>query len=450
MLTLPPLVLSAFALLTWLPQQPLELGGAARDSILVTEPDRPVVINAPDLATIEPHLVANPRDPQHLLAGVFLVKELGDPRNPDFAADMVCSVLTSFDAGATWLRHDFQDPSCADPWVAILPGGGALFVGLARTGLVVYRSADGGRTWNDTPVNLGPRHDHGSIATDATGGSRHGDAYVAAHLGMQDSAGLRRSAVMVARTIDGGATFGEPARIVSSNLPAFANNPVVLSDGTLIVPFVTYARGTVNEGRLDQAWTIASSDGAVTFFVPRFLADCVGHWGQLAVDATPGPFRDRLYWVCWDEHNRNIRLYYSSDRGEIWSPPVVLNRGTEPVQTAVVAVNREGVVGVSWYDGREDPRAYRGGFACQHIYFTASLDGGQTFLPDVKVSAEENCPDTPANGEAGRRWKAGGDYHGLAAAADGQFHLLWADSREGIYQLRTATVRVDGNVAARP
>jgi len=30
----------------------------------------------------------------------------------------------------------------------------------------------------------------------------------------------------------------------------------------------------------------------------------------------------------------------------------------------------------------------------------------------------------------------------LAAAADGRFHLVWADSREGIYQLRTAVVRV--------
>lgn len=179
-------------------------------------------------------------------------------------------------------------------------------------------------------MNLGPRHDHGSIAVDATGGSRHGDAYVAAHLGLRDSTGLRRAAVMVARTRDGGATFGVPARSVSSNLPAFANNPVVLSDGTLVVPFVTYARGTVNVGRLDQAWTISSADGGATFSAPRFLADCVGHWGQLAVDATRGPYHDRLYWVCWDEHNRNVRLYSSADRGENWSSPVVVNPGTGP------------------------------------------------------------------------------------------------------------------------
>lgn len=430
------LVMSAAA-----PGQDARDAGRTRDTIVVAVPDRPVAINAGDLAAIEPHLSAHPRDPNHLLGGVFLIRRLGDPRDDNFAADMVCSALTSFDAGLNWHRHDFPDPSCADPWTAFLPNGNALFVGLGKAGLQVFRSADGGRTWNDSPFNLGPRHDHGSIGVDAGAGPRRGSAYVAAHESIRDSAGRRRAAVMVARSGDGGATFGPPARIVSSNLPAFANNPVVLSDGTLVVPFVTYARGTVKEGRLDQAWTLMSSDGGASFSVPRFIADCVGHWGQLAADPTTGSFRDRLYFVCWDEDNRKIRVYHSADQGETWSPPAVLNQGDGPAQTAAIAVNRDGVVGVSWYDGRDDPRGYRDSFACQHIYFSASLDGGQAFLPAVKVSSAENCPDTPANGEAGRRWKAGGEYHGLAAAADGKFHLLWTDSREGIYQLRSAVVQ---------
>jgi len=60
------------------------------------------------------------------------------------------------------------------------------------------------------------------------------------------------------------------------------------------------------------------------------------------------------------------------------------------------------------------------------------------------MSTGENCPDSPANGEAGRRWPEGGEYHGLTATADGRFQVLWSDSREGIYQLRTTTIRVDG------
>jgi hypothetical protein len=141
-----------------------------------------------------------------------------------------------------------------------------------------------------------------------------------------------------------------------------------------------------------------------------------------------------------------VILHHSADRGERWSDPVVVNRGSgraPDARTAMVAVNGAGVVGVSWYDGREDRATYKGPFRCQALWFAASLDGGRTFLPEARVSSAPNCPATRANGEAALRWPAGGDYHGLAAAPDGSFRLLWADSRDGVYQLRTAAVRVE-------
>jgi hypothetical protein len=115
------------------------------------------------------------------------------------------------------------------------------------------------------------------------------------------------------------------------------------------------------------------------------------------------------------------------------------------VRTAVAAVSAAGVLGVSWYDARHDPDASRGRNRCQELFFTASVDGGRTFLADVPVSRGRNCPATPRNGSAGARWRAGGDYHGLVAAPDGRFHLLWADSRSGVYQLRFASLRVDAS-----
>lgn len=217
-----------------------------------------------------------------------------------------------------------------------------------------------------------------------------------------------------------------------------------------MVPFINFAR-TKMDGQHDlferaPSWVMTSADGGKTFSVPLFLTHvCAEDWPGLAADASKGPYRDRLYWVCHDRPNEHIYLNFSADRGETWSEPVVVNAGSgrnPRVDDAVIAVNREGVVAVTWYDARHDPRGYRGDFRCQELFFAASLDGGRTFLPEVKVSSAENCPDTSANGEAGRRWPAGGDYHGLVAAADGSFHVLWADSREGIYKLRTATVRV--------
>jgi hypothetical protein len=189
-------------------------------------------------------------------------------------------------------------------------------------------------------------------------------------------------------------------------------------------------------------WTSISTNGGRTFSIPRYVSDCAGFWGQFAVDGSAGPFRDHLYWVCSDYSDRHIFVFRSTDRGETWSDAVTVNRSTRPVQTAMIAVNRQGVVGVSWYDSREDPRGYRKTFRCQNLFFTASLDGGRTFVPEVKISSAENCPITTANGEAGWQWPSGGDYHGLAADAAGRFQLLWADSRDGIYQLRTATATV--------
>jgi hypothetical protein len=45
-------------------------------------------------------------------------------------------------------------------------------------------------------------------------------------------------------------------------------------------------------------------------------------------------------------------------------------------------------------------------------------------------------------GTTALRFPAGGEYMGLDAAPDGSFQLLWSDARSGVYQLRTATVRV--------
>ena len=41
----------------------------------------------------------------------------------------------------------------------------------------------------------------------------------------------------------------------------------------------------------------------------------------------------------------------------------------------------------------------------------------------------------------------GGDTAGLAADANGVFHLLWIDNRTGVHQVWTTTVKVRGKVA---
>ena len=408
--------------------------------------DRSVEIGAKKVATIEPYLAINPDDPKHMVASVSLANQMGDPRRSDGGGGTItCAALTSFDSGETWQRHEFPGRSCLDSWVAMLGDGHVVFLAQEGSELITFRSTTAGRTWTDTPTSFGGGFDHGSMAVDR----RDNALYIVASHTVRQTNGPSRSSAFIARSDDGGATFDAKTDVTSVNLPTFPLSPVVMSTGTLVVPFRNLARSisSTPQPPLDLTWSIASADRGRTFSAPSFVADCGSRWSSVAVDASSGPHRDRIYLTCWDRAMERLYLFTTSDGGSTWSPPTLVSRGY--VQNGMVAVNRQGIVGVAWFDGRDDPRGYRALFRCQHVYFTASLDGGSTFLPEVKVSTAENCPDTPQNAEAGRRWVAGGDYFGLAAAAEGSFRVLWADSREGIYQLRNSSVSVVDSSAPR-
>jgi hypothetical protein len=127
-------------------------------------------------------------------------------------------------------------------------------------------------------------------------------------------------------------------------------------------------------------------------------------------------------------------------------------------------VNAKGVVGVTWYDRREDQHNKN-----HRLRFTASLDGGVTWLASEPVSTAAfeypAVPRYPAevvsehSGEGrdidelhvwpGPRlydaWNSGmGDYAGFAAGADGRFHAFWIDNRTGVAQMYSAAVEVQG------
>jgi len=421
-------------------------------SVIEVSEDQAVVVGKVELPLTEPYLAANPRNAGHLVASVIVVTK------PDLT-ERSCSALASFDTGRTWKTHDFAVKACGDPYAAILSDGSALVAMLGTvadtTHLFVFRSPDGGLTWSERPVVFPGQHDHGTLVVDHSGGAFSGNVYAVSQGSARDAAGKRRQATMVARSSDGGVTFAQATPLIHGNLWMTAMNPVVLSDGMLAVPWANFGR-IMADGEFawlarELDWVVTSADGGKTFSTPLFVSDACGRtFPVLAADGSAGPYRDRLYWLCNDRTFEHVYLHYSADRGSRWSEPVVVNQGAgrEPyARTAAIAVNRNGVVGITWYDGRAD-KTGDVAFRCQELFFTASLDGGRSFLPDVRVSSAKNCPVTSANGEAGRRWPAGGDYHGLVAAADGRFHVLWSDSRSGVYQLRAATIRVKGEAAA--
>jgi hypothetical protein len=160
--------------------------------------------------------------------------------------------------------------------------------------------------------------------------------------------------------------------------------------------------------------------------------------------AATSRFQGNLYFVCNERDGSAVLLTRSSDGGYRWSEPVTVN--SLPRDTGVfrqvmgMVVNSRGAVGVTWAD-RTGATADDIPRPCYEVFFAASVDGGQTFLPAQRVSTRRSCTSRMVNGAAARAWPMGGDYYGLVAAGE-RFHLVWSETGPGPYQLWTTSIDV--------
>ena len=428
--------------------------GAAQESIHL---DKPVLVSRghADEPHVEPFLAAQPTDPDRLLGAAITFP------HPDAPGELNGSIVVGYrsdDAGRSWVRSEF--PACrADPWVAF--DDDLAFVtclGQDQETLEVYSSPDGGTTWTQpTEITAGDGGgiDRPVVVVGPSSAEGVGPLYAAYGRPIpMDGLSRPRFGPSLSTSDDGGASFEEPVFVRHDNLEQQPFDATVLSDGTLALFFMDFASP---EGLLEhrRTWLVRSDDRGRTLSVPLLVLEQRADempW-SVAVDRST-LHRDRLYVVSdgfWKRRGTapgslppdpgsGLFVIWSDDRGESWSrrvevadPPPMTNQ-----ETPAIAVNGNGVVGVAWYDTRQDPKG-----ECFDIYFAASVDGGETFLPDVRVTPTSSCPSAvPEQRMLATRWPFGGDYSGLAASPDGRFHLLWADSRDGVYQIWSATATV--------
>lgn len=424
--------------------------GVAVAQTIHTSTDSQVAINFEGRWLVYPHLAVNPTDRKHTVMAAVLTDPSGEVSRRN------CVSGVTFDGGATWESHVFPITDCGDPWVAVTLEGEAVFTALGRdpnlphqgrTGLVLYHSADGGRTWNERPVGLGGGHDRQTLVTDASSPERRNWLFLmSSRVSRRDNDRLR-SEVFVARSRDGGRTFDDSVTITVNNLLHKAETAVFLSDGTMLISLVQPAHG---DGRtlltIRRAWVLRSEDHGATFSLPMFVDESCGPApdqpfaiSALVADESAGPFRDRLYFACNRRGGDGVLVRYSTDGGEAWSAPRTvhsapadtLGLGTRR-QFRAAAVNDEGVVGVAYVDFRTP------GGECYDVFFAASIDGGDSFLPEKRISTTTSCPH-------GSRWAGGGAWWGITTDEVGRFRLLWSDARDGRFHLRTSIVRVERN-----
>lgn len=457
----------------------------------------PTVMISADAPT-DPHgesfFAINPKNSNDQIAASCRISDAGSG----------VSGYVTHDAGRTWNRISLPK-NLSQGWDVITyfdGSGNAYFAANDRNGLWIIRSSDAGRTWSDEMLLQGVEgFDRQQMAFDREGRYK-GRIYAGATGSSFGFDGKEKGIQAITFSTDGGKTYDQPRLIAGSDKEQmFAMSNILVSpDGTVIVPFWTFevlpsdmpslfdGDTPDKEIRNQRFLRVAiSGDGGNTYSVTKpafqtswvfetnggFKLDKIQGNGFAAVDLSPGPFRGRVYvvWVETAGDRHDIRVIHSTDNGVTWSKPVSVTDDRGPVEDAnpTIAVNNRGVVGVIWNDRRSHKDD------CYDLYFSASLDGGESFLPNVTTGKKPTCPLAPGNwkpsarisaypkteeGESvegqglnvlmiSTRFPGGGDTQGIDADSNGDFHAGWIDGSSGVMQLATTSFSVEGAVSPR-
>lgn len=421
---------------------------------------------------LEPCVSAYPNDPNVLVVSSSEVVKDG----------ILATAFVTRDGGRAWTRSPLPEMReslarrefvhALDTWSTVAPNGIAYVSALAakrlddgrwQTPIVVYRSTDRGQNWQGPTLIPGRSFDRPSIV------ATRDKVFIEAVASGKDTFVVKQpisaDVVSLLSSDDQGGSFQSMGYVAPDNLGRNSLNASLLPDDSVLLSYFDHPR---NEGQRltgGRLYIVKAMDGGRALGLPQFVADVnrASNPGQIAVDRSTGPFRGRVY-AAWEGgslmylnpsnvrasansgKSREVAIAYSTDEGLKWSTPVIL-RGEEsgPAYYANVVVNHDGVVGLAWLQHeRSQPERL-----CYRVYFAASLDGGKTFTSPRLVSDAVSCPDSkdnlaitypPVGEQMVERFPRGGDYIGLTAAADGSFHPVWIDGRNGIFQVYTARI----------
>ena len=419
---------------------------AQRASGISVGPNVHVSTARPEEGHYETHAAAHPTDPQQLIATAIIYPKVGRRGT---------LVYASKDGGRSWAPSFMGDQltDTGDPAVAYGPDGTAYFAVLtsARHPLeqrpaqpthnwegrktMLYRLPAGASKWEGPALMWFADREY--VVVDDTKGKYHGNVYMSGD--PRPDAGF-----VVFTSTDGGRSFPDGQGALAEQGGGSVGNAVVASNGTLIGVYA--GGGQVRVARsIDGGKTFEKTVPVDTFVRAGSRKDPrhnnVNHFIHMAIDRSGGAYHDRVY-VTWpDRRTGQAKNYfsYSTDLGRTWSPARVVT-DNPPSDTTdqfmpTLAVNKDGVVGLLYYDRRDNPDNLS-----YYPRFAASLDGGVTWLPSVRISTHPYVAGKVAQNSAFTG--NGGDTAGLAVTADGVFHPVWVDDRTGVPQAYTARISV--------
>jgi hypothetical protein len=262
--------------------------------------------------------------------------------------------------------------------------------------------------------------------------------------------------------------------------------PLVAPTGQLLLTLQSSDKATIERLARDSLTArmiglITSDDGGESFgparYAPTQLMTITGGgpgrhranaaFGNIrsAVDSSSSPYRNRVYFVAPD-YDRSIdryvvRVWRTPDFGKTWADVVASDATRGDVANPAIAVNRDGIVAVTWNDRRDDTDA-----KCWQLYAAISIDGGEHFRPAQRLSRQPTCTNQAQNWETfgtafnsdqrgqylaqvetgaavPARFPNGGDTQGLAADSAGSFHAAWISGESGVMQLWHTSFQIE-------
>jgi hypothetical protein len=216
--------------------------------------------------------------------------------------------------------------------------------------LWLARSRDGGRTFS-APARLSGDEAHPARAP-SLAVALDGTLYLAWTTGEDRAADIR-----VAKSSDGGGTFGAPQIVARTK--GFSDAPKLAVDARGMLHLV-YAE----DGRV---WYTRSEDGAQHFAPPRAISAAGAGFPSLGLDSHDNP---HVLWELYPEARkppRGLGIAWSRDRGKTFLPPAVVAGSADPsggsngshqgLLMQKLAVNRHGalaIVNSSLKEGERD------------------------------------------------------------------------------------------------
>ncbi len=397
---------------------------------LIAQRDTPPVTVSPNLRLLpgehnEPWIAVSPTNPDVMIA--VSQQGAGNATSPRWAV----TTAISRDGGRTWAPVNLPDPAQTpfDPMVAAGPDGrlyvmhgviGGDFLealGISsphKPTIRFWSSGDEGFSW-DGPTDLAASvpPDHMRMAIDMSNGPHRGRIYIEWN-DVADQFVRDQYEVFLQYSDDFGKTFTDPILVATdTDGKLVATEPVILSDGTLLVTWYQYFNPLARAENEQMPFYIRrSTDGGMTFsppekifeFGPHVWRHRVGEFSRAfslpivtADTSSQSSYRDRIY-VTWDDVGNgksNVWFVKSTDRGRTWSRPLRINdnQNDGPLgvpdfrNTPVVAAAPNGDVGILWYDRRDDPTRQ-----CWNLYFALSRDGGESFSSNQRITTAQSCP----------------------------------------------------------